>query len=144
MHPRLELLERRHALLVERDDLAVDDRLVRARERLRDLMRLGVLRGAVEQVARLETHDAAVNEGERADAIPFWLEREVRRIERLVRSDREHRIDLRIEDVILRDRAVLDHQPVAALVLFRLHEDPLAFEPLAVERDLVFALAVLE
>src|SRR2546422_11202126 len=42
------------------------------------------------------------------------------------------------------DRSVLDHQPVAPLVLLRLHQDPLALETLAVKGDLVLVLAVLE
>ena len=77
MHARLEALERRHALLVERDDLAVHDRLISTRQRLGDLVSLGILRGAVEQVPRLQTDHPTVDERERAHAVPLRLEREL-------------------------------------------------------------------
>src|SRR5438309_8483250 len=54
VHPRLEALEAGHALRVERDDLAIDDRLIATGQGLGDLRRLRVLLGAVEEVARLE------------------------------------------------------------------------------------------
>ena len=78
MHPRLQPLERRHALLVECDDLAIEDRLIAAGERFGRAMRLGVLLRAVEEIARLEAHFTAIDERERADAVPLRLIGELR------------------------------------------------------------------
>ena len=78
MHPRLQPLESRNPLLVERDDLAVDDRLVSTGERFGDLRRLRVLARAVEEVARLKAHLAAVDEGEGAYPVPFGFVDELR------------------------------------------------------------------
>ena len=78
VHARLEPLEARHTLLVERDDLAVDDRLIPAGHRLGDLGRLGILGRAVEKVARLETYLATVDERDRPDPVPLRLVNEVR------------------------------------------------------------------
>ena len=78
MHARLQPLERGHAVLVERDDLAVHDGLISPSQRLGDLVRLGVLRGAVEQIPGLQTDDPAVDECEGAHAVPLRLERELR------------------------------------------------------------------
>ena len=84
MHPRLQPLEARHAFLVERDDLAIDDRLIAAGHRLGELRRLGILLRAIEQIARLEAHLAAIDERDRANAVPLRLVDEVRRIEGLI------------------------------------------------------------
>src|SRR6266550_595878 len=73
VHARLQALEAGHALLIERDDLAIDDRLVCPGQGFRDLGPFGVLPRAVEEVSRLKTHLAAVNEGDRAYAVPFRL-----------------------------------------------------------------------
>src|SRR2546426_1306825 len=144
VHPRLQALEARDTFLVERDDLAVEDRVVRAGQRLGGLCRLGILLGAVEKVARLKTDLTAINEGDRAHAVPFRFVREVRRVEWLVRGGREHRRDLRKEWIVLRRRAVLDHEPVTSLVLLRLHEDPLAIETLALHAQLQLVRLLLE
>src|SRR5438105_14111422 len=84
MHPRLQPLESRNPLLVERDDLVVDDRLVSTGERFGDLRRLRVLARAVEEVSRLKAHLAAVDEGEGAYPVPFGSVDELRRVEELV------------------------------------------------------------
>jgi hypothetical protein len=78
VHSRLQPLEARSTALVERDDLAVEDRLIRAGQRLGHAVGLGVLARAVEQIARLKARDPAIDERDRADAVPLRLEREVR------------------------------------------------------------------
>ena len=94
MHARLQALEARDTLLVQRDDLAVEDGVVGAGQCLRDLRGLRILLGAVEEIPRLETHLTAVDEGDRADTVPLRFISEVRRVEWLLRRGREHRLDL--------------------------------------------------
>ena len=53
VHPLLQALERRHAAVVERDDLAVEDHIV-GTERVAEAAQLGPRAGDVTQVARLE------------------------------------------------------------------------------------------
>src|SRR5439155_24978027 len=88
----------------------------------------GILLRAVEEVPRLKADFSPIDERDRADAVPLRLVGEVRRVEWLIRRGREHRHDLREERVALRRRPVLDHEPVAAFVLPRLHDDPLSVE----------------
>src|SRR5439155_3921363 len=95
MHARLQALEARNALGVERHDLAVEYGVIRTGERLCGLRRLGILLGAVEKVARLRTDLSPIDEGDRAHPVPFRFVGEVGRVEGLVRRRREHRLDLR-------------------------------------------------
>ena len=136
VHPRLQPLEARHALGVERHDLAIEDCVVRAGERLGRLRRLGILLGAVEEVPRLQADLSPIDERDGADAVPLRLVGEVWRVEWLVRRGREHRHDLRKERIVLRRRPVLNHEPVAAFVLPRLHDDPLSVETRALHANL--------
>ncbi len=78
VHARLQALKAGHAARVERDDLTVEDRVIRAGERLSGLRRLGVLLRAVEKVACLKTDLSPIDEGDRAYAVPFRFEDEVR------------------------------------------------------------------
>src|SRR5438034_4438275 len=144
VHAWLQPLKAGNALFVERDDLAVDDRLVRAGHRFGDLRALGILPRAIEEVARLEAHLASIDEGDGAHAVPLRLVRELGRVERLVGRCREHRRDLPEQWIVLRRRAVLDHQPVAAFVLTRFHKHPFALQAFSVEPQLELVVLFLE
>ena len=139
MHPALQQLKARTPVIVERDDLAIDDRLVRAGHRLGDLVRLRILRRAVEEVACLQAHDATVHVRDGPHAVPFRLVCEVGRVERLVRGDREQgghrvaqhaqaldRLDARADGVHA-PAAVVGPPPLGADVLGAAKPEPMPF-----------------
>ena len=72
VHALLETLEARPARVVERDDLPVEHRVARA-EDLTELAQLRIAARHVVAVARDESHAAAVDVREAADAVPLQL-----------------------------------------------------------------------
>ena len=89
-HPLLERLERRPSARVETDDLAVQDRTVRA-ESGRERTQFGVMPGHVEAVAAHERERAALDAGDASDAVPLQLEAPARVVARQRRNQlREH------------------------------------------------------
>jgi hypothetical protein len=73
VHAGLQRRERRPALLVERDDLAVEHAVVAA-GRPRERVELGVGDGDVVAVAGDQAEGAVLHVGEGADAVPLHLE----------------------------------------------------------------------
>src|SRR5438093_1417174 len=144
MHARLQPLEAWNALLVQRHDLAIEDGLIRAGQGLRRLCPLGILLRAIEEVPCLQTDLAAIYERDRPHAVPFRLVDELGRVERLIRGRGEHRHDLPHERIVLRRSAVLDHQPIAALVLAGLDDDPFTIEAFALHPDLELVVLLFE
>ena len=141
VHPVLEPAEARTALVVERDDLAVEDRAVRA-QRAVEAVQLGIALRDVVAAARLQPQAAGLGVGERADAVPLHLEGPALRVRRQVREPGEHRDDLlrhRLAVRILRRIHPVDHPVLAgrlALALVQREEPVAAAEALAVERHL--------
>ena len=78
MHAPLQRAEARLALGVEGDDLAVEHRAVVA-QRAVEAADLGIARGDVEQVARVQAHAARLGVADRAHAVPLDLEGPVAR-----------------------------------------------------------------
>jgi hypothetical protein len=135
VHAVLEALEAGAPVLVERDDLAVEDRVARA-ELAVQRPQLGIALGHVREAAALDAQPAGLGVHERAHAVPLDLERPPLLVAREGARRGEHRHEAlrhglppgvggRVHPV--------DH-PVL-LVLARAEEDVLAGEPLAVEGD---------
>jgi hypothetical protein len=131
--------ERRPAVLVERDELAVEHRGVRA-HRVTEPAHLRELGGDVAQVSRLQLQPSALHEAERPVTVPLHLVRPlvvVRRRRQRRRRRRLHRRDRpdlgeRLSRRILRRVHAPDH-PVLAVGL---EQDVAALHALAVEDEL--------
>ena len=96
MHAALKPLEARPGVggvrIIERDDLAVEHRLVHT-ERRHQPAYLGVAGGDVVEVPALEAQAAWLNVGDRADAVPLDLERPLARIPRKLAGGPGHHRD---------------------------------------------------
>ena len=93
VHAPLQRAEARLALGVEGDDLAVEHRAVVA-ERAVEAADLGIARGDVEQVARVQAHAARLGVADGAHAVPLDLEGPVLVVARQRAGARHHRDDL--------------------------------------------------
>ena len=132
MHAALELLERR-AAGVERDDLAVEDRVARAELRP-EPAQLRVARRDVVAVAALEPQPPAVDVADRAHAVPLDLVGPLAVVARERARAREHRLQPlrhRLALRILGRIHAVDHPVVAAGP----EQDVAAVQALAVEGD---------
>ena len=98
VHPRLQASEARAGRVrfrfLERDDLAVEDRAVRA-QRPVQRAKLGIAAGDVVAVAALEADPAGLGVRQRAHAVPLDLERPVRIVARQRCRAGQHRLELR-------------------------------------------------
>ena len=148
VHPVLQALEARAPLVVERHDLPVEDRAVRA-QRAVEAVQLGIALGDVVARPGLQAQPARLGVGDGAHAVPLDLEPPALQVGRQVGGQaREHRHDLRRHRLASRilgrihpvDHPVLPRRLPLALVQ---REQPVApAELLAVEGDL--DLGVLE
>jgi hypothetical protein len=118
VHPGLQALEARAPVGAEGHDLAVEDRLVRP-EGPAQVAQLGVARGEVVAVARLEAQAPALGVADRPHAVPLDLDRpaSLLRARRKFARARQHRLDLvgqRHVVRILRRVHPVDHPVLAA------------------------------
>ena len=132
MHARLEALEARPALGVERDDLAVEDHAPRA-QLARERAHLRIARREVGEVAALQRDVAVVEEGDRADAVPLDLEAPVLLVAGQLAGPGQHRREALGHRLVAgsRRRVHAVDQPVLAA---RGEQRVAALQPLAVER----------
>jgi hypothetical protein len=141
VHPPLQPLEARPAVLAEGDQLAVEQHLART-ERAADLAHLRIAVGDVALRAALDPHVAPVGPQQRADAVPLDLVAPLRLLarERQVAGLREHRqqvVGQRLAIGVRRLTHAVDHPVVGAALASAEREHPVAaLQPLAAKGDL--------
>src|SRR3954454_3571335 len=135
MHPALQALEVRAAIVVERDDLAVEERLAGTHGLSQPAGDLGILRRDVAQVAALEADAAGLAVGQGTHAVPFELEGKARFLAWQLAEAGHHRPNSRGHRLAARVPGRIHPVDHPILALGR-KESVAALDPLAVQSNL--------